>query len=1047
MPQFFINRPVFAWVVAIFIILLGLIALPQLPIARYPTVAPPSVSIYATYPGATPQSMNDSVVSLIERELSSVKNLLYFESSSDTSGSAQITATFKPGTNPDLAQVDVQNRLKTIEPRLPQAVRQNGLSVEASGSGFLMLVGLTSAAGKFDEMALGDYMARNVVEELRRIDGVGRVQLFGAERAMRIWVDPARLVGYKLTMGDVSSAITQQNAQIAPGRVGDAPARPGQRVTIPLTIEGQLKTPEQFERIVLRGTSGGAQVLLRDVARVELGAQSFAYANRENGRPSTSAAIQLSPGANAVRTALAVRERMAVLAQTMPAGMAYSVPFDTAPFVKISIQKVIVTLIEAMVLVFLVMFLFLQKVRYTLIPAIVAPIALLGTFAVMLVAGFSVNVLTMFGMVLAIGIIVDDAIVVVENVERLMASEGLSPKEATSRAMREITGAVVGITLVLTAVFIPMALASGSVGEIYRQFTLSMAVAILFSAFLALTLTPALCATILKPIGPGSHAKRGFFGWFNARFERMTQRYENGVVRLLKRSGRVMLLFVALVAALAASFTMLPSAFLPEEDQGYFMTSIQLPSDATAERTLDAVKVFERHLASRPAIDNNQSILGYSFAGSGPNAAMAYTMLKDWDQRNGATAADEAERAHKAMEPVADAVSMSLLPPSIDELGNSSGFTMRLEDRASQGYAALKAAQASLLEAAAKSRIVSDVYAEELPSGASVRLEIDRHKAQAMGVSFNAINDTLSSAMGSLYVNDFPNAGRMQQVIVQAEASARMQVEDVLKLHVRNANDGMVSLSELVKPVWGVSPQQLVRYQGYPAVRISGTPKPGASSGEAMAEMERLVAQLPPGFALEWTGQSLQERQSAAQAPMLMALSALVVFLVLAALYESWTIPLSVMLVVPLGLLGAVLAVVLRGMPNDVFFKVGMITVMGLSAKNAILIVEFARQLREQGKGLVESAVEASRLRLRPILMTSLAFALGVLPLMLAGGASAETQRAIGTGVFGGMVSATVLAVFFVPVFFVFVLGFTERLTQWRQQRGKFTPASAPPLP
>ncbi len=1047
MPQFFINRPVFAWVVAIFIILLGLIALPQLPIARYPTVAPPSVSIYATYPGATPQSMNDSVVSLIERELSSVKNLLYFESSSDTSGSAQITATFKPGTDPDLAQVDVQNRLKTVEPRLPQAVRQNGLSVEASGSGFLMLVGLTSPARRFDEMALGDYMARNVVDELRRIDGVGRVQLFGAERAMRIWVDPAKLIGYKLSMGDISSAISQQNAQIAPGRVGDSPARSGQRVTIPLTVEGQLKTPEQFEHIVLRSDSGGAQVLLRDVARVELGAQSFAYANRENGRPSTAAAIQLSPGANAVRTAQAVRERMAVLAQTMPAGMAYSVPFDTAPFVKISIQKVIVTLVEAMVLVFLVMFLFLQKVRYTLIPAIVAPIALLGTFAVMLVAGFSVNVLTMFGMVLAIGIIVDDAIVVVENVERLMASEGLSPREATSRAMREITGAIVGITLVLTAVFIPMALASGSVGEIYRQFTLSMAVAILFSAFLALSLTPALCATILKPIGPESHAKRGFFGWFNARFERMTQRYENGVVRLLKRSGRVMLLFAALVAVLATAFTWLPSAFLPEEDQGYFMTSIQLPSDATAERTLDAVKVFERHLASRPAIDNNQSILGYSFAGSGPNAAMAYTMLKDWDQRNGATAADEAEHARKAMEPVADAVSMSLLPPAIDELGNSSGFTMRLEDRASQGYAALRAAQASLLEAAGKSRIVGDVYAEELPSGASVRLEIDRRKAQAMGVSFNAINETLSSAMGSLYVNDFPNAGRMQQVIVQADASARMQVEDVMKLHVRNAGGGMVSLSELVKPVWGVSPQQLVRYQGYPAVRISGAPRPGASSGEAMAEMERLVARLPPGFALEWTGQSLQERQSAAQAPMLMALSALVVFLVLAALYESWAIPLSVMLVVPLGLLGAVLAVVLRGMPNDVFFKVGMITVMGLSAKNAILIVEFARQLREQGKGLVESAVEASRLRLRPILMTSLAFALGVLPLMLAGGASAETQRAIGTGVFGGMVSATVLAVFFVPVFFVFVLGFTERLAQWRQHRSKFRQAPAPPFP
>lgn len=1032
MPQFFINRPVFAWVIAIFIILLGLIALPQLPIARYPAVAPPSVSIFATYPGATPQSMNDSVVSLIERELSSVKNLLYFESSSDTSGSAQITATFKPGTNPDLAQVDVQNRLKTIEPRLPQAVRQNGLSVEASGSGFLMLVGLNSPSGKFDEMALSDYMARNITEELRRIDGVGRVQLFGAERAMRIWVNPARLISYKLSMSDVSAAITEQNAQIAPGRVGDSPTVPGQRVTIPLTIEGQLKTPQQFERIVLRANTDGSRVLLRDVAQVELGAQSFAYANRENGRPSTAAAIMLTPGANAVRTAEAVRVRMAALAQTMPEGMAYSVPFDTAPFVKISIEKVVVTLIEAMVLVFLVMFLFLQKVRYTLISAIVAPIALLGTFAVMFAAGFSINVLTMFGMVLAIGIIVDDAIVVVENVERLMVSEGLSPKEATAKAMREISGAVIGITLVLTAVFIPMALASGSVGEIYRQFTLSMAVSILFSAFLALTLTPALCATILKPIAADAHVKKGFFGWFNARFEHMTQNYENGVLRVLRRSGRMMALFVALLVVLGVAFKLLPSAFLPEEDQGYFMTSIQLPSDATAERTLEAVKVFERHLASRPAIDNNQTILGFSFAGSGPNAAMAYTMLKDWGQRHGATASDEAQRTQAAMEHVNDAVSMSLLPPAIEELGNSSGFVMRLQDRANQGHAALKSAQATLLELASKSKIVSDVYAEELPSGASVKLEIDRHKAQAMGVPFVAISDTLSSAMGSLYVNDFPNAGRMQQVIVQAHAPGRMQVDDVLKLHVRNAGGSMVALSEMVKPVWGVSPQQLVRYQGYPAVRISGSPAPGASSGDAMVEMEHLAAQLPPGFALEWTGQSLQERQSASQAPLLMALSALVVFLVLAALYESWAIPFSVMLVLPLGLLGAVLAVVLRDMPNDVFFKVGMITVMGLSAKNAILIVEFAKQLREQGKGLVESAVEAARLRLRPILMTSLAFALGVLPLMLASGASAETQRAIGTGVFGGMVTATVLAVFFVPVFFVFVLGLNERLATWR---------------
>ena len=609
-----------------------------------------------------------------------------------------------------------------------------------------------------------------------------------------------------------------------------------------------------------------------------------------------------------------------------------------------------------------------------------------------------------------------------------MATEGLSPKEATVKAMREITGAVIGITLVLTAVFIPMALATGSVGEIYRQFTLSMAVSILFSAFLALTLTPALCATMLKPVGPHDHEKRGFFGWFNTQFERMTASYERSVVKLLKRTGRMMLLFMALVALLVVSLRMLPSSFLPEEDQGYFITSIQLPSDATAERTLNAVKTFERHIATRPGIESNQSIMGYSFSGAGPNAAMAYTILKDWDQRQGATAGDEAHRAQQAMEAVADATSMSVLPPAIDELCNSSGFAMRLEDRAAQGNDALKAAQKQLLELAAKSTAVSGVYADELPSGASVRLEIDRQKAQAMGVSFAAINDTLSIALGSLYVNDFPNAGRMQQVIVQADAAARMQIDDILKLHVGNAQGNMVALAELVKPVWGTSPQQLVRYQGYPAVRITGSAAAGASSSAAMKEMERLVAQLPPGFALEWTGQSLQEKQSSAQAPMLMILSALVVFLVLAALYESWAIPLSVILVVPLGLLGAVLAVLMRDMPSDVFFKVGMITVMGLSAKNAILIIEFARQLHEDGKGLIESAVEAAQLRLRPILMTSLAFALGVVPLMLASGASAETQHAIGTGVFGGIVAATVLAVFFVPVFFVVVMRLKEGL-------------------
>ncbi|QNH15760.1 multidrug efflux RND transporter permease subunit [Xanthomonas sp. SS] len=1032
MPQFFIERPVFAWVIALFIVLFGAIAIGQLPVARYPSVAPPSVTLYASYPGATPQTMNDSVVGLVERELAGVKNLLYFESSVDTSGTAQITATFKPGTDPELAQVDVQNRIKAVEPRLPQAVRQSGLQVESAASGFLMLIGMTSRDGRYDEVALNDYMARNIVQELRRIDGVGRVQLFGAEQAMRVWVDPDKLVAYGLAMTDLAQAIEQQNAQIAPGRIGDEPTLPGQRLTVPLTVVGQLSTPEQFAAIVLRASADGARVVLGDVARVELGAQSYAFSNRENGAAATSAAIQLSPGANAVRTAQAVQDRLDELSASMPTGMAYSIPFNTAPFVKISIEKVLHTLLEAMLLVFLVMYLFLQNVRYTLIPAIVAPIALLGTFAVLLLAGFSINVLTMFGMVLAIGIIVDDAIVVVENVERLMASEGLSPRDATSKAMREITGAVVGITLVLTAVFIPMAFAAGSVGVIYKQFTLSMAVSILFSAFLALTLTPALCATLLRPPQPGHHEKRGFFGAFNCRFERLTCGYAARVARMIRHSGRMMAAFCVVCVALVFAARQLPSSFLPEEDQGYFMTSIQLPTGATSERTLDVVKAFEAHVATRPALASNLVIQGFSFAGAGPNAAMAFTMLKDWDERGGASANQEAALAQQAMHGIAEGTVMSLMPPAIDELGTSSGFTLFLQDRGNRGDAALMAAQARLLELAARSKLVGDVYPDGMPPGKSIQLQIDRHKAEAMGLSFGTVSATLSAAMGSLYVNDFPNAGRMQQVIVQADAPARMQLDDVLALRVRTASGGMLPLREVVAPSWIDSPQQLMRFQGFPAVRIAGGAAPGVSSGDAMAEMERLAAQLPPGFAVAWTGQSLQERQSATQAPMLTLLSALVVFLVLAALYESWSIPLSVMLVVPLGLLGTVAAVMLRGLPNDVFFKVGMITIIGLSAKNAILIVEFARQLHVGGQGLAEAVVNAARLRLRPILMTSLAFALGVVPLMLASGASAETQHAIGTGVFGGMVSGTLLAVFFVPAFFVFVIGMQERFSAWR---------------
>jgi len=1036
MPKFFIERPIFAWVVAIAIIVAGLIAIPRLPVSRYPVVAPPTVSIYASYPGATPKTMNDSVVALIERELSSVKNLLYFESSTDTSGIATITATFEPGTNPELAQVDVQNRLKTVESRLPQAVRQTGVTVESAASNFLMLVSLKSLDGRDDAVALSDYMARNVVEEIKRIPGVGRVQSFGSERAMRVWIDPNKLVGYGLTLSDVTAAIAEQNAQIAPGMLGGAPTSAGQRVTVPLTADGQLQTPEDFRAIVLRAKTDGSSVTLGDVARVELSSQDFSFAIRENGKPATSIGVQLSPGANAVRTAAAVKTRLDELQRSTPAGMKFEIPFNTAPFVTISIEKVVHTLVEAMVLVFLVMFLFLQKVRYTLIPAIVAPIALLGTFTVMLLAGFSINVLTMFGMVLAIGIIVDDAIVVVEAVERIMAEEGLSPKAATQKAMGEITGAIIGITAVLSAVFIPMAMASGSVGAIYRQFTLSMAVSILFSAFLALSLTPALCATLLKPIN-GHEAKKGFFAWFDRQFDKTAHGYEKVLGVIVRRAGRAMAAFAVTVVLLIGGFMFMPSSFLPEEDQGYFLTTLQMPADATAERTQQAIERFEKHAKARPGIETVEAVGGFGFAGQGPNMAMIFTMLKDWDKRDGATAQGEVTAATAAMAAHREGAIMSFLPPAIDELGNSSGFSMRLQDRSNRGFDALMKAQAQLLTLASKSQLLMYVYPEGLPPGTTVKLDIDRQKAQALGVRFSAISDTLSAAMGSAYINDFPNQGRLQQVIVQADAPYRMQLNDVLKLYVRNEAGGMVALSELVTPHWSTGPTQMVRFNGYPSVRITGFAMPGVSTGQAMEEMERLTAQLPKGYEASWTGQSLQEKMAGAEAPMLLALSMLVVFLVLAALYESWSIPLSVMLVVPLGLIGAVAAVMLRGMPNDVFFKVGMITIIGLSAKNAILIVEFAKASREQGMGLVEAAVHAAKLRLRPILMTSLAFTLGVVPLMIASGASAETQHAIGTGVFGGMITGTVLAVFFVPVFFILVVGGAERLSRWRKPAPK----------
>lgn len=1026
MPHFFIERPIFAWVIALFIVLAGILSIPQLPVAQYPAVAPPGIIISVSYPGASPEVMNSSVVSLIEREISGVDNLLYFESSSDTTGMASITVTFKPGTDIKLAQMDLQNQIKIVEPRLPKAVRQNGINVEAANSGFLMMVGLKSPTGKYQEADLSDYFARNVTDELRRVPGVGKVQLFGGEKALRIWLDPMKLNSYGVSASDVLTAISQQNVIVSPGRTGDEPAIPGQGVTYPITIKGQLSSVEAFRNITLKSATSGARLALSDIARVESGLQSYAFGIRENGVPATAAAIQLSPSANAINTAAGIRSRLAELSGVLPEGMVFTVPFDTAPFVKLSIIKVVETFLEAMVLVFLVMLLFLHKIRCTLIPAIVAPVALSGTFTLMLLSGYSINILTMFGMVLAIGIIVDDAIVVVENVERLMEEKGLSPHDATCEAMHEITPAIIGITLVLTAVFIPVAFAGGSVGIIYRQFCISMAVSILLSAFLALTLTPALCATILKPHSRGQNTGKTFSGWFNARFHRLTAFYASGLGFVLKRSGRMLMLYVALCLALCAGLSSLPSSFLPEEDQGYFMSSIQLPPDATMQRTLNVVKKFENEIAKQPAVESNIMILGFSFSGSGQNSAMGFTTLKDWKQRADTTAQDEAAFIQSRMEREPDAVTMSLLPPAISDMGTTSGFTYYVQDRGGKGYRALKDAADELVRRANQSPQLADVYIDGLPDGPNLTLKVDREKAEAMGVSFDEINQTLSVAMGSNYVNDYLNKGRVQQVIVQADAPYRMQPEQLLALPVKNRLGRMLPLSTFVTLSWGVAPQQLNRYQGYPALRITGSAASGISTGTAMAAMEKLSRGLPSGFAGAWSGSSVQEKISTSQLPGLIILSMLVVFMVLAALYESWSVPFAVILVVPLGLIGAVLAVTIANMTNDVFFKIGLITLIGLSAKNAILIIEFARQLMKQGKCVIDATLTASKQRLRPILMTSLAFTLGVVPLMLARGASDSTQHAIGTGVFGGMISGTVFTIFFIPVFFAMITRFIE---------------------
>jgi multidrug efflux pump len=1024
MAKFFIDRPIFAWVIALFLIVMGGVAITQLPISQYPPVAPPAIVINTAYPGASAQTLEDSVLSVIEREMNGSPGLIYMESVAQADGTGTITITFETGTNPDLAQVDVQNRLSRATPRLPAAVTQQGVRVDKSRNNFLLFTILSSDNPDFDPIALGDYASRNVVPELQRVAGIGQAQLFGTERSMRVWIDPAKLQGFNLSPGDVNAAIKAQNAQVSSGIIGDLPNVPGQAIAATVVVNGQLTSVEQFGDIVLRANTNGSTVRLKDVARIELGGQAYSTSARLNGQPAVGIGVQLAPSGNALASAKAIRAKMTELSRFFPPGVKWVIPYDSSRFVSISIREVVKTLFEAVALVFVVMFLFLQNWRYTIIPTIVVPIALLGTFAVLFALGFSINVLTMFGMVLVIGIVVDDAIVVVENVERIMSEEGLSPLEATRKAMRQISGAIIGVTVVLISVFVPLAFFAGSTGNIYRQFSAVMVASIGFSAFMALSLTPALCATLLKPVEAGHHhEKTGFFGWFNRGFSRTAKGYESFVSRILRRAARYLLIYVAIIAAVVLVYRQLPTSFLPQEDQGNIIVNVQLPPGATQERMLSVIQDVEGYILKQPEVESMVGVLGFSFSGQGQNAGLAFVTLKDWDQRKDpAHSADAlAGRAFGALSGVRDAFIYPLSPPPIPELGNASGFTFRLQDRGGLGHEALVNARNQILGAASQSKLLTQVRPEGLEDAPQLQIDIDRDKANALGVTFDSINTTLSTALGSAYVNDFPNQGRLQRVVVQADAPARMQPEDLLKLNASNSQGMPVPLSTFATTRWITGPQQTVRYNGYPSIRISGSAAPGSSSGAAMAEMERIAAQLPAGFGYEWTGQSREEKLAGSQAIILYGFAILAVFLCLAALYESWTIPLSVIMVVPLGVLGVLLATLIRSYSNDVYFQVGLITIIGLSAKNAILIIEFAKDLQAQGKGVIESALAAAHLRFRPIIMTSLAFGLGVLPLVLANGAGSASQRAIGTGVLGGMLTGTSLAVIFVPVFFVVV--------------------------
>lgn len=1026
MARFFIDRPIFAWVIALVTMLAGGLSILNLPVAQYPDIAPPQIRITTSYPGASAQTVQDTVTQVIEQQMKGIDGMAYMSSTSDSAGRMAITITFDAGVDPDIAQVQVQNKLAIATPMLPQEVQRQGVNVTKSTANFLMVISLIAEDGSMTETDLGDYAVANLLDPLSRVDGVGEVEVFGSQYAMRIWLDPDKLYSYNMVPEDVVNAIRAQNAQVSAGQLGAAPALPGQQLNATITAQTLLQTVEEFEDILLRTTTDGAAVRIRDVARVEMGSELYDIVGRYNGMPSAGLGFKLATGANALDTAEAIKAAMAELEKSFPPGMESVIAYDTTPFVKVSVSGVISTLVEAIILVFLVMYLFLQNFRATIIPTIAIPVVLLGTFGILAAFGFSINTLTLFGIVLSIGLLVDDAIVVVENVERLMAEEGLSPLEATRKSMDQITGALVGIGLVISAVLVPMAFFGGSTGVIYRQFSITIVSAMGLSVLVAIILTPALCATMLKAPPKSGEVKQGrFFRWFNRVFDRGTRKYQIVVRRSLGRTGRWIAIYAVLIAVVGLLFVRLPTSFLPDEDQGILFTQVMLPAGATQERTLQTLDQLERYFWENEA-DNVESVFtlaGFSFAGAGQNTGLGFIRLKDWDERPGAdrSVMAIAERATAALSQIRDGVVFAFAPPAVLELGNAQGFDLYLQDRSGHGHEVLIQARNQLLGMAAEDPRLVAVRPNGQDDTPQFRIEVDQAKAGALGLTMAQVNSTLSTAWGGTYVNDFIDKGRVKKVYVQSDAASRMVPEDLSKWYARNKDGEMVPFSAFATSYWEYGSPRLERYNGLPAVQIQGQPAPGVSSGDAMAAMEELAAQLPPGFAIDWTGLSYQERMSGSQAPALYAISLIVVFLCLAALYESWSIPFAVMLVVPLGVLGALVAATGRGLSNDVYFQVGLLVTVGLASKNAIMIVEFARNLMQEGLGLVNATVTAARLRLRPILMTSIAFGLGVLPLALKTGAGAGSQNAIGTGVFGGTFAATVLGIFFIPVFFTVV--------------------------